>query len=151
MKPTRVHTVAAVLAVALLGAGVAGVVAHAGARTTTVKVTEKEFKIGLSARKVAAGPAQFVVRNTGHFPHALAISGPGVKMKKTPTIRPGKTARLRVTLAAGTYTLWCPIPGHAARGMKTKLAVTGTSAAPPAATTTAGTTTSSGGGGAAWG
>jgi uncharacterized cupredoxin-like copper-binding protein len=113
-------------------------------------VTEKEFKIGLSAKKVAAGPVQFVVRNTGRYPHALAISGPGVKQKKTPTIRPGKTARLRVTLAAGTYTLWCPIPGHAARGMKTKLAVTGKSAA-PAPTTTAETTTSSGGGGEAWG
>jgi uncharacterized cupredoxin-like copper-binding protein len=150
MKPTRVHTVAAVLAVALLGAGVAGVVAHASARTTTITVTEKEFKIGLSAKKVAAGPAQFVVHDTGHYPHALAISGPGVKTKKTPTIRPGKTARLRVTLAAGTYTLWCPIPGHAARGMKTRLTVTGTGAG-AAATTTAGTTTSSGGGGEAWG
>jgi uncharacterized cupredoxin-like copper-binding protein len=150
MKPTRVHTVAAVLAVALLGAAVAGVVAHASARTTTIKVTEREFRIALSARKVHAGPTQLVVHNTGRYPHALAIAGPGVKTKKTPTIRPGKTARLRVTLAAGTYTVWCPIPGHAARGMKARLVATGAAAA-RAATTTAGTTTSGGGGGEAWG
>lgn len=147
MKPTRIETVAGVLAAAVVGAAAAGVVAHAGSRAATVTVTEKEFKIALSASKVQAGATQFVVVNKGRYPHALALSGPGVKLKKTALIRPGRTARLAVTLAAGTYTLWCPVPGHAARGMKTRLTVAG--AAKPAATT-AGTTTS-GGGGAAWG
>ena len=148
MKPTRIQTLAGVLTAAVVGAAAAGVVAHAGSRAATVTVTEKEFKIALSASKVHAGATQFVVVNKGRYPHALALSGPGVKLKKTAIIRPGKTARLTVTLASGTYTLWCPVPGHAARGMKTHLVVAGGAAAP--ATTTAGTTTS-GGGGAAWG
>ena len=148
MKPTRIQTLAGVLTAAVVGAAAAGVVAHAGSRAATVTVTEKEFKIALSASKVQAGATRFVVMNKGHFAHALALSGPGVKLKKTALIRPGKTASLTVTLASGTYTLWCPVPGHAARGMKSRLTVAG--AAKPATTSSGGTTTSGGGGGA-WG
>lgn len=130
---------------ALVGAATAGMVAHAGARTKTITVTEKEFRIHLSSTKTAPGTVRFVVENTGTFRHALAIAGPGVKSKRTALIRPGKSATLTVTLSPGTYQLWCPVPGHAAQGMKAKLTVTG------AATSTGQTTTSSGGGGGGWG
>jgi hypothetical protein len=43
---------------------------------------------------------------------------------------------LLVTLKRGAYSLWCPIPGHAARGMKARLTT-------PGATATAGSTTTS--------
>ena len=42
---------------------------------------------------------------------------------KTPLINPGSTAKLTVTLAAGTYTLYCTVPGHSAAGMVAKLTV----------------------------
>jgi uncharacterized cupredoxin-like copper-binding protein len=148
MKLTRPTTAAAVLAVALLGASAAGVVAHASSTTKTINVTEKEFHIGLSTRKGAVGSVRFEVKNTGKLSHALAISGPGVKSKRTPLIKPGKTATLTVTLSAGTYTLWCPVPGHAAQGMKTSLTVAGGGGT---TSTTPATTTTSGGGGGAWG
>jgi plastocyanin len=147
---TRPLLVAGVLATALLGAGLAGVVAHAGAAAAKVVVTEREFHITLAPAKVKAGPTTFVVKNTGKLPHALAIAGPGVASKRTAMISPGKSAQLTVTLRGGSYSVWCPVPSHAAQGMKAKLAVTGTA---PAATSGGGSTGTGGGddGGTVWG
>jgi hypothetical protein len=131
----------AVLLVA--GAATAGVVAHASGSKTTIRVSEREFKIGLSAKSAPAGVVQFQIKNTGRYAHALEIAGPGVK-KRTPLIKPGKTAALTVTLRAGSYSLWCPVPGHAAEGMKAALKVTGSATAGGASTGSvsgAGTTT----------
>jgi uncharacterized cupredoxin-like copper-binding protein len=149
MKLTRPVLVAAALAAALAGAAFAGVVAHSTATVRTVSVTEKEFHISLSTRKGTAGPVKFVVRNTGKLSHELAISGPGVKTMKTVLIKPGTSATLAVTLKSGTYSLWCPVPGHAAQGMKTSVTVGAAAGGSGAMTTTQDTTTSSGG--AAWG
>ena len=125
MKLTRPFLVAAALAAALAGAALAGVVAHATATVKTINVTEKEFHITLSTRKAAVGPVRFVIKNTGKVGHRLAISGPGLKTKRTALIKPGKSATLAVTLKSGTYALWCPVPGHAAQGMKTSITVPG--------------------------
>ena len=136
-------------ALALAGAAVAGVVAHASASKTTIRVTEREFKIGLSATHATAGRVRFEIKNTGKFAHALSISGAGVKTK-TKLIQPGKTAVLLVTLKQGIYSLWCPVPGHAAQGMKAELIA-------PTPVGGGGASTSGGGGdtttdsGAAWG
>jgi uncharacterized cupredoxin-like copper-binding protein len=151
MKLTRPTLMATVLAVALLGAAAAGVVAHASASSKTIAVTEKEYKITLTPKQAAPGSVVFAVKNVGHYTHALAISGPGVATKKTALIKPGKTATLKVTLKAGTYTLWCPVPGHAAKGMKTKLTVPGAAGSPtPTTTTDTGSSGGGGGGGDAW-
>jgi uncharacterized cupredoxin-like copper-binding protein len=85
----------------------------------TVAVQEKEFKITLAAPTVAAGPVTFVVANVGKIQHDLAIQGGA----KTPLISPGGTAKLGVTLKAGTYTLYCSVPGHRQLGMVAKLTV----------------------------
>jgi uncharacterized cupredoxin-like copper-binding protein len=145
MKLNRSITIASVVAFALLGAALAGVVAHASASAKTITVKEKEYSLLLSTRKGAVGPTRFVVKNTGKLAHAFAIAGPGVKTKKTRTIKPGASATLTVTLRSGTYTVWCPMPGHAALGMKATVTVPGNAAAPTGDTTTAG------GGGPAWG
>ncbi len=95
-----------------------------------------------------------MIKNTGKYAHRLAISGPGLKTKKTPLIKPGKSATLAVTLRSGTYAIWCPVPGHAAQGMKSSITVpaavsggTGGTGGGATTTTTSGTTTD----GAAWG
>jgi uncharacterized cupredoxin-like copper-binding protein len=147
MKLTRTTLMATVLAVALLGAAAAGVVAHASGSSKTIAVTEKEFKITLSPKKATPGSVVFSVRNVGKYTHALAIAGPGVSTKKTAMIKPGKTATLKVSLKAGTYTLWCPVPGHAAKGMKTTLIVAGAAGGPTPPVTTTDTGSSGGGGG----
>ena len=142
-------------ALALAGAAVAGVVAHASASKTTIRVTEREYKIGLSTTHAPAGAVRFEIKNTGKLAHALSIAGAGVKAK-TKLIAPGKTGVLLVTLKKGAYSIWCPVPGHAALGMKATITVpTASGGGGGAVTTSSGgggggdTTTDSGG--AAWG
>jgi plastocyanin len=134
-------------ALALAGAAVAGVVAHASASKTTIRVTEREYKISLSTTHAAAGPVRFEIKNTGKLAHALSIAGTGVTAKTKP-IQPGKTAVLLVTLKSGAYSLWCPVPGHAALGMKAKVTVSTAGGGATPATTSSDTSTDSG---AAWG
>jgi plastocyanin len=139
----------ALAALALLGAGIAGVLAHASStsKAQTVNVTLKDYSIGLSTRKLKAGTVHFVVENKGPHTHGFDISGPGVaKAKLKSLLKPGKSATLSVTVKSGRYSAWCPVPGHVAKGMKATLTASGGSGAPP--TTTSGTTT---GGGAGWG
>ncbi len=135
---------AAVLGLAVVGAATAGIVAHSTASTKTIKVGEREYHITLSTTKPAAGKTTFAIENNGTVAHALEIKGPGVS-KRTPLIQPGKSATLTVTLKSGSYSLWCPVPGHAALGMKAALKVKGTTVG--STTTTSGTST----GGSAWG
>jgi uncharacterized cupredoxin-like copper-binding protein len=89
-----------------------------------ISVSETEFKVALPAQKVAPGKVTFTVRNAGKIQHDLVVSGPGVTgAAKTPLLNPGQTAKLTVTLSAGSYTLYCSVPGHRAAGMAAKLTV----------------------------
>lgn len=137
MKLTRLFLLTAAVGVGLLGVATAGFVARAGAAKTTVNVTEKEYSIAITPRRAPVGVVRFVIRNKGLYAHALAVKV-GTATKRTPLIQPGKTATLIVTLKQGKTALWCPVPGHAARGMKATLAV-GTAVS--TATTTSPTTT----------
>ena len=139
MKITRPIQLLAILGLGVLGAATAGVVAQASAAKTTINVTEREYSIKLSARKAPVGVVQFVIRNGGRYSHAVSVKQ-GTVSKRTPLIKPGKTATLTITLKNGKVSLWCPVPGHAARGMKATLAV-GTATTVPPTTTTADTTT----------
>ncbi len=103
--------------------------AKAGAKTVapaaagSLQVQEKEYAIAAPSSH-AAGKTTFDVRTTGKVAHDLAIQGPGIQgVAGTPLIQPGKTAQLTVTLAKGTYTLFCAVPGHRSLGMVAKLNV----------------------------
>jgi plastocyanin len=138
MKLTRPILLAVVLALAILGAATAVMIAQGGTKKTTITLTEKEFHFTLSTRKVKAGPVSLIIKNKGNFIHAFAISGPGVN-RKLLGIESGKSAIVNVTLqSGGRYLIWCPMPGHATKGMRTSLTVAGTA---PAATAQATTTT----------
>jgi uncharacterized cupredoxin-like copper-binding protein len=91
----------------------------------TIAVQEKEFSIQFPAQKtLTPGKYTFDVTNAGKIPHDLAIEGGKIAgPTKTPTIAPGKTATLTVSLEAGNYTLYCSIAGHRQLGMVAKLAV----------------------------
>ena len=141
MKINRALQLLAVVALGVLGAVTAGVVAHAGTTTTTkttINVTEREYSIKLSAQKAPVGIVHFVIRNRGKYSHALSIKD-GSFSKRIPLIKPGKTGTLTVNLKKGKVSIWCPVPGHAALGMKATLAVG--VAATPAPSTTVDTTT----------
>ena len=126
------------LALTLAGAAVAAVAARSSAAAATVKVTESEYHIRLSPSSVHGGTVTLVVHNAGKIAHQLDLAGGGHRTIAVGTIAPGATRTKTVKLAGGTISLWCPIPGHAALGMKASLHVAGAAAA---------TTTS----GSAWG
>ena len=86
--------------------------------------TESEYKIVLSSSSVQAGKYVIDTVNSGSIDHALAVNGPGTSGTQTSSISPGDSQALTVTLAKGTYDLYCPVPGHKALGMDAKLTVT---------------------------
>jgi uncharacterized cupredoxin-like copper-binding protein len=121
---------------------------------TQVTATLTEYHIALSTSTFAAGTYTFVTKNAGQTGHALEIDGPGVSDQRTPgDLAPGASANLTVTLSAGTYDVFCPVPGHKALGMDTKITVTGSGSGGSGAgggsqapATTQQTTSNSGGG-----
>jgi uncharacterized cupredoxin-like copper-binding protein len=96
-----------------------------GATERTVKVTESEWKVQLpTLSEVKGGAFTFVVHNAGKIPHDLVVTGPGLGGKsKTPIIKPGGNATLKVALTTGNYTLYCDVPGHKQLGMVAQLSV----------------------------
>jgi nitrite reductase (NO-forming) len=113
----RVTSAAALLAVVgVVAAPALGSRTHASAAAVTVTATEFKFK--LSKTSVPHGSVTFTVVNKGKLAHDFKISG-----KKTPLIKPGKSAKLTVTLKAGKAAYLCTVAGHAAAGMKGTLTV----------------------------
>ncbi len=149
------------IALALAGAAMAALHAHTAAKGVAVTVTEREYHIGLSRTTLPAGSITLTVHNAGKIAHALALSGAGLKTTvKVPAIAPGKTRTVTVKVTGGKLSAWCPIPGHAAEGMKASFSVKGAAGASSGGTagSSGGTTggTSSGGtttdsGGDVWG
>jgi uncharacterized cupredoxin-like copper-binding protein len=92
---------------------------------TTIKVTEKEYRIVLPTLKgLKHGRYVFAVHNAGQIAHNLAITGPHVSGTPiTPTIKAGGNATLKVTLGAGKYVLFCAIDSHRKLGMQAKLSI----------------------------
>ena len=57
------------------------------------------------------------MKNSGKLTHGLAISGPGVKPRRHAAHQARQVGDAAVTLkSGGKYTIWCPVPGHAAQG-----------------------------------
>lgn len=108
----RLLSAAALLAVLGVAAAPAlGARTHAAAASVTVTATEFKFK--LSKLSAPHGKVTFTLVNKGKLAHDFKIAG-----KKTALIAPGKSTKLTVTLAKGTFKYLCTVAGHAAAGMK---------------------------------
>jgi plastocyanin len=90
-----------------------------------VQVIAKEYSFTLSRSEVPAGPVVVQFVNGGEDPHNLhfAESATSSEAGAFPTSSPGTHASLTLNLHAGTYTLFCSLPGHEAKGMKATLTV----------------------------
>lgn len=99
-----------------------------GPGATQVTVTLTEYRLALS-QNLQPGHFLIVVKNAGTADHALKLEGPGGEWR-TPTLGPGQSATLDVTLTAGRYEMECPVGNHDDRGMKLEATV-GTSVASP--------------------
>lgn len=126
-----------------LGGLVAAALAAAPARNVrparrpdpaAVGATLSEWTIRLSMASVPAGPVIFTATNSGSIPHAFEVEGHGIE-RQTPLIQPGASATLTLTLAPGSYEIYCPVgrDSHKKLGMETYLKVLG--AADPASAT----------------
>jgi uncharacterized cupredoxin-like copper-binding protein len=113
----RLGSAAALLAVVAVVAAPA-LAARSHTTRTAVTVTATEFHFKLSKTSVPHGSVTFTVVNKGKLSHDFKIGG-----KKTPLIKPGKSAKLTVTLKAGKAAYLCTVPSHAAAGMKGTLTV----------------------------
>ena len=98
--------------------------AAGAAGSTTVTATETEFHIALSAKTFSPGTYKFVAVDKGQLQHNLVINGPGVNQVKTAgLLSPGQSGSVTVTLAKGTYDIFCGVPGHQAQGMDVHITV----------------------------
>ena len=88
-----------------------------------VNVSETEFTISLPTMTFTPGEHTFKITNKGTITHALEIDGPGVSDRKSEALSPGASTSMTVTLQKGTYEVYCPVDGHKARGMQTKITV----------------------------
>ena len=97
------------------GVASARTAAPARAAATTISVSGKEFSFHLSKTSIPKPETvTFSFRNAGTMEHDFSIGG-----KKTPLIRPGKTAKLKVAFhKKGRFKYLCTVPGHAQAGMR---------------------------------
>jgi uncharacterized cupredoxin-like copper-binding protein len=96
----------------------------AAAPGTAMTVTESEFTITLPSKTLTAGTYTFNVTNKGKFAHNLTVDGAGVQDKATPTLAPGSTGDLTVSLQKVSYEFYCSVDGHKEMGMDVTVQVT---------------------------
>ncbi|MFL5894535.1 MAG: cupredoxin domain-containing protein [Thermoleophilaceae bacterium] len=111
-----------------------------------VTVHETEFTLDpVNASAGKEGLVSITIVNDGKVAHALAVDGPNGEVELDGQIDPGHTGKLQVDLdRPGTYTWYCPLDGHRAKGMRGTISVGGTQparGAEPTGTTPTRTTT----------
>lgn len=89
------------------------------------KVTLSEWSLMPAILSLPPGSFKFVVTNSGKLEHAFEIESQAdhKELGDLEHIAPGQTKALTVTLTAGTYELYCPIPGHKEKGLMGTLIV----------------------------
>ena len=98
----------------------------AASPTTSVGLGMREYRYSVYRSSVHAGTVAFNMTNFGEDAHNLRLTGPGgYRSALSRDVKPGGHLRFKVhLLRAGSYSLVCLKPEHAARGMKAKLRVT---------------------------
>ena len=96
--------------------------AAAGAATP---ITERDFKFDTPDVKVAGPSVSLAVTNAGPTVHDLTIrDGSGKVLGETEDLKPGAVQTITVDLPAGSYVIFCSLPGHESLGLKGTLTVT---------------------------
>jgi uncharacterized cupredoxin-like copper-binding protein len=123
----RSRAVAAATLIVALTAFVAHEAAGRNA-AATVRVTEKEWSVKPAPASVKPGQVTFVLKNAGKLAHELVVlktkiapgklptkgtkaTEPG-RLGRIPSVKPGGTKRVTLSLKAGKYVLICNLPAH---------------------------------------
>jgi hypothetical protein len=97
----------------------------APATTARLGVTAREWSLVLSRTTLPAGPALVQLQNRGEDAHNLRIErldGSATPLD-VPLAEAGEVQSGGGTLAAGSYKVYCALPGHDAAGMHARLTV----------------------------
>ena len=99
--------------------------AASGSQSVLALKADASGALKFDTTKLAAksGTVRIVMDNPSSVPHAIAIEGNGVD-KSGQTVTSGGKSTVTATLKPGTYTFYCPVPGHKAAGMSGTLTVT---------------------------
>ena len=97
----------------------------APARVEVTAEDTEAFRFVLSRPTVPAGRVTIEFVNHGQAEHNLNALEPteGSVVGTIPNTAPNAHPRITVTLRRGSYTLFCSLPGHEAKGMKATLVV----------------------------
>jgi len=122
-KALALMAAVAVLTMALAACGGSST-PSGGSSGSTVSVTETEFKIAPNTFTAPAGKVTFSIKNAGTVQHDITVTVNG-KAESSPLADPGKTITWTTpdSLAAGTYQVYCSVPGHKESGMTATLTV----------------------------
>ena len=82
-----------------------------GGDAPTVEIILGNFTISPNVVTMTAGKARLHVTNTDRIPHNLTVAGYGTR-----NLAPGQEQTLSVKIDAGSYKMWCDVPGHAKMG-----------------------------------
>ena len=93
--------------------------------TNATPITERDFQFD-SPNLTVAGPAvSLAVTNAGPTIHNLTIrDAAGKVLGETEDLKARTSQTLTVELQAGSYTIFCSLPGHESLGLKGTLTVT---------------------------
>ena len=93
-----------------------------GGETLKLAADKSALKFDKTSLTAKAGKVTLEMENPSQLPHAVAIKGNGVDVDGK-TVGNGETSTASSDLKPGTYTFYCPVPGHEAAGMKGTLTV----------------------------
>jgi uncharacterized cupredoxin-like copper-binding protein len=95
-----------------------------GSRDTLSASPSGALAFNTTTLTAKAGSVSLVMSNPGSsgIAHGIAISGNGVDQSGD-VVDPGSTSTVTAQLKPGTYTFFCPVPGHEQAGMKGTLVV----------------------------
>lgn len=113
----------AMLTVVLAACG-GGSSGGSGGSSSSISVTETEFKITPNTFTASPGKVTFSIKNAGTVQHDITVTVNG-KNESSPLVNPGQTISWTTTdsLTAGTYQVFCSVPGHKESGMTATLTV----------------------------
>jgi plastocyanin len=92
------------------------------ATTVTLKTVATRLAFNTKTLHAVHGKVTIRMTNVAAIKHGIAVQGQGIN-KVGKVVGRNKTSTLTVTLKKGTYTFYCPVPGHRSVGMKGKLVV----------------------------
>jgi uncharacterized cupredoxin-like copper-binding protein len=90
--------------------------------SVTIEATDNKYDA--KAYSAPAGDVALAMYNNGNVTHSLIVkASDGTKLGERMVLSPGKSGGFSLNLPAGTYEVYCDVPGHKESGMDATLTV----------------------------